>query len=282
VRRARGSMQELISAANVAGLFNNRVFGRRVADEWTMLVVLAVERVDEENTVTAEFLDSREGESTTFSCRSELPILEPGDFINLKRDQVSFVHKDSLWTITFTIGDTVVIPKDPPPEPPAPTPPSKAEPPVKGKLVRPFEKKTEESWGPMTEAEMVHFNSDAVGLGDLFAKLEPIVRAYAREHTRKPPDVSRRLNAEGHRTAAGNAWTPRLVRFLLALMFNDTARAAKAPAVESGPVLPRRGPDRAAQRPVAMDDTDEIARRLSSLGRVKITKGLGRPRDPGT
>jgi hypothetical protein len=133
----------------------------------------------------------------------------------------------------------------------------------------------------MTESEMVHFNSDAVGLGDLFAKVEPIVKAYAREHTRKPPDVSRRLNAEGHRTAAGGAWTPRLVRFLLALMFNDTARATKAPPVGSGRIL-RRRPLQAAQPAVAMDDKDELARRLSSLGRVKITKDLGRSRDPET
>ena len=73
----------------------------------------------------------------------------------------------------------------------------------------------------MTEAEMVHFNSDAVGLGALFTKLEPVVKAYAREQTRKPVDVSRRLNAEGYKTADGAAWTPRLVHFLLALMFND-------------------------------------------------------------
>jgi hypothetical protein len=73
----------------------------------------------------------------------------------------------------------------------------------------------------MAEGEMVHFNSNAVDLGKLFAKFEPVVKAYAREHTRKPVDVSRRLNAEGHRTAAGELWTPRLVRFLLALLFND-------------------------------------------------------------
>lgn len=280
VRRTRGSMQELIAAANVAGLFTNRVFGRRVADEWTMLVVLAVDRVDEENTVTAEFLDSREGETTTFACRSEHPILEPGDFINMKGDQVSFVHKDSLWPVTFAIGGTVAIAKAPPPDPVPSAPPTKAKPPTKGRLIRPVDKKKkEESWGPMAESEMVHFNSDAVGLGDLFAKLEPIVKAYAREHTRKPPDVSRRLNAEGHRTAAGAAWTPRLVRFLLALMFNDSGSAAK-PSPDAALRAPRRESDRSKRAAVAMDDTDEIARRLSSLGRVTMTKGIKRPRDP--
>src|SRR5712671_6549775 len=45
--------------------------------------------------------------------------------------------------------------------------------------------------------------------------------AYAREHTHKPPGVARWSNADGHRTASGAMWTPGLVRFLLALMFND-------------------------------------------------------------
>jgi hypothetical protein len=274
VRRTRGSMQELISAASVAGLFTNKVFGRRAVDEWTMLVVLAVDREGDDNTVTAEFLDSREGETTTFSCRSELPILEPGDFINMKGDQVSFVHKESLWPVTFTTGGTVAIPQEPPPDPTPPTAPAKEEPTPKGRLVRPVEKKQQDSWGPMTESEMVHFNSDAVGLGDLFAKLEPIVKAYAREHTRKPPDVSRRLNAEGHRTAAGDAWTPRLVRFLLALMFNDSGKSAK-PHVRSEPPPGRRS-ERPKKPTVAMDDKDEIARRLSFLGRVTMTRNTDR------
>lgn len=46
----------------------------------------------------------------------------------------------------------------------------------------------------MTEAEMIHFNSNEVDLGKLFGKLEPIFRAYTREHTRKPWDVARRLS----------------------------------------------------------------------------------------
>ena len=245
-----------------------------------MLVVLAVDRAGEDNIVTAEFLDSREGETTTFSCRSELPILEAGDFITMKGDQVSFVHQDSLWPVTFTIGGTVAIPEEQPPDPSPAAAPARAETPTKGRLVRPFEKKKQQgSWGPMTEPEMIHFNSDAVGLGDLFAKLEPIVKAYAREHTRKPPDVSRRLNAEGHRTAAGDAWTPRLVRFLLALMFDDSGRTPEDSPVGSGRA-PRREPERPKRPTVAMDDKDEIARRLSSLGRVTMTKNTDRRRDP--
>lgn len=55
-RRTRGPMQELITAANVAGLFKNKVFGRRTPEEWTLLIVVSVERGGEEGTVTAEFL----------------------------------------------------------------------------------------------------------------------------------------------------------------------------------------------------------------------------------
>lgn len=279
IRRTRGSTQELISAANVAGLFANKVFGRRALDEWAMLVVIAVDRAGNDNTVTAEFLDSREGETTTFSCRSEFPVLDTGDFINMKGDQISFVHRDLLWPITFTTGGAIQIPSEASPDP-VPTPsadPPKEPSPPKGRLVRPVEREKQESWGPMTESEMIHFNSEAVSLGDLFAKLEPIVKAYAREYTRKPPDVSRRLNADGHRTAAGDTWTPRLVRFLLALMFNDSSTTAKPVAIPKR--ASGRRTDRSKEPPVAMGDKDEIARRLSSLGRVTITKNVDRSRE---
>jgi hypothetical protein len=38
-RRTRGMMQELITAANTAGLFKNKVFGRRIPTEWTPICV---------------------------------------------------------------------------------------------------------------------------------------------------------------------------------------------------------------------------------------------------
>lgn len=276
IRRTRGTIQELISAANVAGLFANKVFGRRAPDEWVMLVVTEVERAGDDNTVTAEFLDSREGETTKFFCRSAISVLEPGDFINMKGDQISFVHRGSLWPVTFTTGGTVDIPEGAPSDPvPAPAAAPKTEQPSsKRRLIRAVERKQQESWGPLTESEMVHFNSDAVSLGDLFAKLEPIVKVFAREQTRKPPDVSRRLNAEGYRTATGEEWAPRLVRFLLALMFNDSGKNAK-PAVTTRPT---QGPrPEAPKRPaVLMDDMDEIAKRLSSLGRVTMSKKTDR------
>jgi hypothetical protein len=202
MRRTRGMTQELITAANTAGLFKNKVFGRRIPTEWTLLLVVEVERDGEENAITAEFLDSQSGETVQFRCRSTEPVLESGDFVNMKGDEISFVHKGTLIPIIFENGATIVIPEKAVEPPPSPAP-------AGPKLTFPKLKRAADySRAPMTETEMVHFNSDSVGLGPLFARLEPIVKAYAREQTRKPVDVSHRLNAEGHTTAAGSAWTP--------------------------------------------------------------------------
>src|SRR5260370_441259 len=65
------------------------------------------------------------------------------------------------------------------------------------------------------------FSNDCFTAGSRLFETWQELSAYAREHTHKPPGVARRLNADGHRTASGAMWTPRLVRFLLALMFND-------------------------------------------------------------
>jgi hypothetical protein len=293
-RRTRGMTQELITAANTATLFRNKVFGHRTPDEWTMLLVVTVDRVGEENTVIAEFLDSLTGEITLFRCRSAEPVLEPGDFVNMKGLEISFLDKQTLTPITFLAGSLIVIPEKTsrpplPPRPPAPPqsrltptprkptlPKSTAQKPTVLTSTLPEKNRADYSRAPMTEAEMVQFNSDAVGLGALFAKLEPIVKAYARDQTRKPVDVSLRLNAEGYKTADGAAWTPRLVHFLLALMFNDpkndkkpTDKKPEPRAVQqAGPAPARTAPSRAAS--ISMDDKDQLARLLSSLGRVTV------------
>jgi hypothetical protein len=272
-RRTRGMMQELVAAANTAGLFKNKVFGRRIPEQWTLLVVVSVDRIDDENTVTAEFLDSHTGESTEFKCRSVDPVWEPGDFVNMKGKEFSFVDKATLIPVSFMEGATIVIPEKPLElVPPLPLPPATAPAKAHPKVAFPKLKRAADySREPMTEAEMVHFNSDAVGLGLLFAKLEPIVKAYARDQTRKPVDVSLRLNAEGYTTAAGAAWTPRLVHFLLALIFNNPKadrkpelRHTRAAGSEPAKAAPSRVPK------ISMDDKDQIARLLSHLGRVTV------------
>ena len=241
-----------------------------------LLLVVSVDRTGDENTVTAEFLDSQTGETTHFKCRSGEPVLEPGDFVTMKGKEISFVDKATLIPVTFVDGAMVVIPEKAAEPTPSPQPPPSAPPKVKTKLVIPKLKKAADySREPMTEVEMIHFNSDAVDLGKLFAKLEPVVKAYARDQTRKPVDVSLRLNTDGHKTAAGAAWTPRLVHFLLALMFNDPKSDKKPdrkpetrPAKPAGSAPAKTAPSRAPE--ISMDDKDQLARLLSSLGRVTV------------
>jgi hypothetical protein len=272
-RRTRGVMQELITAANTAGLFKNKVFGGRIPENWTLLVVVSVERNDDENTVTAEFLDSHTGESTQFKCRSVEPVFEPGDFVNMKGKEFSFVDKATLIPVTFIDGATIVIPEKAPEPPAPPDPPATAPTRTHPKAVFPKLKRAADySREPMTEAEMVHFNSDAIGLGPLFAKLEPVVKADARDQTRKPVDVSLRLNAEGYRTADGAAWSPRLVHFLLALMFNKPKSDEKPPDKPEPTRQAKARPARSPAASISMDDKQGLARLLSSLGRVTVKR----------
>jgi hypothetical protein len=67
-------------------------------------------------------------------------------------------------------------------------------------------------------------------------------------------------------------WTPRLVRFLLALMFNDfgNRKPAGAPNVRLHPMTVKAAAPKVPT--VSLDDTDEIAKRLSALGRVTMKR----------
>jgi hypothetical protein len=190
----------------------------------------------------------------------------------MKGSEISFVHKATLIPVTFVDGAMIVIPEKPAESPPPPQSPPVVPPTAKPKLAFPKLKRAADySREPLTEAEMVHFNSAAVGLVKLFAKLEPVVKDYAREQTRKPVDVSLRLNVEGYKTAAGVPWTPRLVYFLLALMFNNPkpdGKPATRPLEPAGPATAK--PLRPSATKISMDDREGLAKLLSSLGRVTL------------
>lgn len=59
------------------------------------------------------------------------------------------------------------------------------------------------------------------------------IRGYARAGFRKPADVSRLLNKEGIKTAAGAEWNPRTVYFLLSRIFGDSPLKPKEPQPEA-------------------------------------------------
>ena len=206
--------------------------------------------------------------STEFTCLSSAPIFEIGDFLSKKRNEISFLHKEALAPVVFAMGGLVSLPQkdDLPPKavPSRPPQPAKkpADPIPKKKVDRPTY--------DMTTAEMVHYHTESVTIAELCAKLAPVVKTYAREGTRRPRDVSMRLNFDGHRTASGARWTPRLTRFLLGLIFLEPKvqnhrqnRQTKSTKIQANRATASRRED----GPLTQE---ELARRLSVLGRVVV------------
>lgn len=274
-RRNKGEVKELLNAAAIAGLSRFRSSGKRSAGEWTLVVILAVDRRGQENRVEGEFLDSDKNEAYRFTCHSEAPLFEVGEFVSVNDNQISFVDRETLLPMVFAVGSWVTpapmlsTPKQSAPIPrPATKPVSKSKP---AQLIRKKQKQknVDGSKYDLTVAEMVHFDNKKVTLAELFGKLEPVVKTYAREGTRKPRDVADRLNAHGFRTASGSKWTPRLVYFLLRLMFNDTSTSVATNKRQHGEPLPVAPRPKIAPPPALGDmSLDEIARRLSHLGKI--------------
>lgn len=278
-RRARGQVIELLSAARTAGLSRHKIFGRRRPEEWTLVIVQSVERRGDENKVEGEFLDSDTAEQFRFTCRSTKPLFEAGDFVSVRGSEISFVDRDTLQPVVFISGAWVELIAEPIRQAPTSPPVATSKPPAKSasktnhaQLIRKKTpaSKTAASKYDMTKAEMVHFDSKKVPFAALFGRLEPIVKSYARAGTRKPRDVASRLNIDGHRTAVGEKWTPRLVYFLLALMFNDSPTSSNGNGDRNDeerrkPASPSPQQTTAPSEPLT---TEIMAERLSRLGRV--------------
>lgn len=261
-RRKKGEVKELLSAASTAGLASYRPFGQRYEGEWTLVVIVSVNRHGQENIVEGEFLDSETNELFRFICYSEMPLFEVGDFISVNGIQISFVDRAALVPVVFMAGSWVT-PDSAHPAPERSTPTLRpviqrvnksksAElihkhpkqlptpnqfapilPPAPKQINKPLlrkisRRKLEQNNATgfkqdLTEAEMVHFDNRKISFANLFSTLEPVVKTYAREGTRKPRDVALRLNAQGYKTASGAKWTPRFAYFLLKLTFNKTS-----------------------------------------------------------
>ncbi|MBD8877663.1 hypothetical protein [Roseibium polysiphoniae] len=300
-RRPIGEVKELLAAAQRAGLSKPGKPGGKKEDVWSLAVVHAVRRLGNENQIEAEFLDTKSGGVFGFACYSDREFLSPGEFISVKGNQVSCVSRHSLSPTFFTFGGSVNL--DGEPEPDGRKPPTS---PLAGTLYSPKDarlikrKKPRKSasandkrdgdrsrLGPsrdkpgvlpkskldMQKSEMVHFESGAVTFEELYRRLEPVVKQLAREGTRKPKDVAPRLNFLGFRTADGSKWTPRLVYFLLALIFNDatsmeprrnnTGKRSQTPARPTSRNRNAKGPTEPLTK-------ESIAARLANLGTVSI------------
>jgi hypothetical protein len=99
--------------------------------------------------------------------------------------------------------------------------------------------------------------------GGLSLTLEPAVKKYAQEGTRKPDDVALRLNFDGYKTACGAQWTPRLANILLGFLSKgQNKKDEKRDSIKKGARPVRSGSG--SREPLT---TEEIAKRRAVLER---------------
>ena len=115
---------------------------------------------------------------------------------------------------------------------------------------------------PISAAELVHFSFGGRSKDRVLDDLEPIVWKLAQNGFRKPADVARLLNKQGVKTACGEQWSTQLAWHLLDLLF-ERRRQQRAARLSKAPAAPRV--HSTSKAPLS---SEEIARRLSALGRV--------------
>lgn len=111
-----------------------------------------------------------------------------------------------------------------------------------------------------TEDELREFNTGETPQDDLLDQLRPVVKRLRGSKTLRPGQLAKLLNAEGWTTAQGRRWDERRVVLLLRLLGEQAARRRTIKAVASKPV---KANEQTSLSP------EEVARRLSALGRVK-------------
>lgn len=256
-RRARGITMELLDASYRAGLSVSSKLGRRAIGDWQLMIVVEADRTGSVTRVVAEYLNSDDQERMVFTCQSDAPVFEVGDFLSSHATQISFLDRETLRPVVFVMGGRV----------PEPLPDTVKPQAVQTQLM--------DSWGvvglirgpqepELTEAEMVHFHSDKISVRQMCDKFAPILRGMSGKRGKRPADISRRLNAARYKTANGAMWTPRLAFFLLKLIRED-----KGPA----PAQPQRKPHTKGRPPASANKAlpltrETMAAKLSSLGRV--------------
>lgn len=134
--------------------------------------------------------------------------------------------------------------------------------------------------GPLTAADRAKFKKTEISKEELdhfsfgnrtrevvLDELEPLLRGYAKNGLRKPRDVARLLNKAGVKTACGERWTPQLAWFLLGFLFErrEKRRADATKAATKPPIHRPSAPTPSGQAPLT---NEELARRLSALGRI--------------
>jgi hypothetical protein len=275
-QRPRGKAIELVEAARNSRMAAGKIFGVRRQNEWTPAVIHSVQRNGKMNLIKFEYLDSTAiNDYHDFICYSDDELISIGAIINIRYNEISFIHPISLRPTVAHYGgeistvedgyfsevanapvqsggrisvDQVLIPR----------------PDKHGKIPKLKRLKTKgvgkKLRGDLLTEEMDHFGRNADTVGKFLQKFDPIIRQYAREGTRKPRAVADRLRAEGRRTMAGAHWTPRLAFFLLKLVFNEkSSKQASHKTANS-------------TQPAAAPATDSWIEKLARLGKVTSSR----------
>lgn len=113
---------------------------------------------------------------------------------------------------------------------------------------------TESDYGKVApkirDEDRAHLGLTEAAAEKMATTLTEKIRGYARAGFRKPADVSRLLNKEGIKTAAGAEWNPRTVYFLLGRIFGDSPRKPKEPQQTISAKLPDQNRFEAARQKV--------------------------------
>jgi hypothetical protein len=236
---------ELVAAANSVGLARNKIFGTRTLNQWTPLVIESITRDGEKNVICAEYLDSETHETTSFECVSATPVLAIGDIVHAQGGQISYFDRERMSPVEFPRGGRIppatkvnlnLQESSSEPSPPARRPNSLMPSPPKTSIVERHSK-------PMKPMEMRHFQNAHASMDRFCDSMAGLIKAYATQGTRKPADVSMRLNKEQRWTANGSQWTPRLARFLLAQIFSRKPNLQRNKSSGAGsPNFPSRSP----------------------------------------
>jgi hypothetical protein len=278
-RRSGGLTQELLKAANIIGMFDHAT-GHEATSALSPIIILDVITGAQSTVISGEHIGILPRRGFTARVRGHGFSLKSGDIVGEQNGIISYVDPITLKPMQFRDGG------EPEPfqslqvtaESALITRPAASQAVlIRGRLSRTGKPSKPEPSGDLTADEIRHFGGDEQSLGKLLSIYVPLIRQYAREQTRKPKDVCQRLNREGHKTMAGEAWTNRLVFFLLKLLFErETPAAAKQkPPPERGLEGTKRPISKPASSPSQTSTTDTLIAKLGHLGRVTI----GKPRN---
>lgn len=229
-RRTKGEIREIIEEANKTGLLRNKRFGEYTSMEWSLVLVEEVQRSGDLNTVSGCHIESSEHQSIKFSCYSEQPLFEPGDFVSVRDREFSFFDKRTMTAITFNSGERIIPTTQLSSEQqsngaPEPSEQEKGTGRTEGHP-KPFNPQQFHR-RDMKAHERVHFHRKERLHRAFVNRLRHIIEPMLPEGTRTPEQFAVRLNARGERTAANVAWTPRLTRFLLSYIFEAPAQTGQ-------------------------------------------------------